>query len=99
MFKCALDTSELVLLTDFESLMKCVKSALGPIDDDTSAEEDTPAEDSEEPASPSDGEQLESKELTVNGLEERQSAQAGGASQVSRVQVPVEAVEETPQVD
>ncbi|KAI9830055.1 MAG: hypothetical protein M1819_005885 [Sarea resinae] len=38
-FECTLDTSELMLLTDFMSLIKCIKSALGTTDDDAIPEE------------------------------------------------------------
>lgn len=98
-FKCNLDTSELMLLTDFESLMKCIQSALGLLGDDMSAGEDTPAEDSEGFTSPSDEEQTESEEPAVNELEDKKNTQVGGVSQGSRLQVPSEAVEETPLVD
>ena len=98
-FKCTLDTSELMLLTDFESLIKCIQSALGLLGDDTSAGEDTPGEDSEDLTSPSDEEQTETEESAVNEPEDKKNTQAGGPSQASRMQVPSEAVEETPHVD
>lgn len=83
-FQCSLDTSELMLLTDFRSLIKCIQSALGPIDNDMTAEEEKPAEDHEEPKSRSDNVQPDVK---ING-------QAGGTSKVSSKDV-----EETPQVN
>ena len=38
-FKCTLDTSQLVDLTDFQSLIKCIQTTLGETDDDEIAEE------------------------------------------------------------
>ena len=36
-FKCTLENSDLMELTDFQSLVKCVKKTLGLLDDDTAA--------------------------------------------------------------
>ncbi|OXV11593.1 hypothetical protein Egran_00646 [Elaphomyces granulatus] len=38
-FKCTLDTSQLVDLTDFQSLIKCIQNTLGETDGDDTAEE------------------------------------------------------------
>lgn len=39
-FKCTLDTEQLIDLTDFQSLIKCIQSVSGGTDDDGTAEED-----------------------------------------------------------
>ena len=47
-FKCNLETSELVELTDFQSLVKCVQKTLGLTDDDAAVEVEEGGEDEEE---------------------------------------------------
>ncbi|MCJ1251634.1 hypothetical protein MMC30_008869 [Trapelia coarctata] len=79
-FKCTLDTSELMDLTDFASLMKCIKSALGPIGDDASAEEEKIVEDNEEPESQSGGIQPAIEELTGKEMDDKIDRHTGGAS-------------------
>ena len=50
-FKCSLPEEQLVEVTTFQTLVQCVQSVLGPVDDGEIAESDGDDEDDEEPSS------------------------------------------------
>lgn len=67
-FKCALEDSDLMELTDFLSLVKCVQKTLGLPDDDTSAGVEEDGEDEEEAVPAGEVKAVEQKPLATNGV-------------------------------
>ena len=67
-FRCTLENSDLMELTDFQSLVKCVKKTLGLPDDDTAASVEEGGEEEEEPVPVGGAEAVEQNPLSDNGV-------------------------------
>jgi acyl transferase domain-containing protein/nucleoside-diphosphate-sugar epimerase/SAM-dependent methyltransferase/acyl carrier protein len=65
-FKCTLDTTQLMELTDFKSLIKCIQSALGGTENDAAADDDDEEDEEEEESAGDD--QAEGKTPQMNGF-------------------------------
>ena len=67
-FRCTLENSDLMELTDFQSLVKCVKKTLGLPDNDTAAGVEEGGEEDEESVQAGGAEAVEQKPLLHNGV-------------------------------
>ena len=89
-FKCTLENSDLMELTDFKSLVKCVKKTLGLPDDDTAASAEEDGEEEEDSVPAGGAEAVEQKPLVNNGVAHITNGVSPHINGVNGISSPIE---------